>query len=157
VQNVLKVVEKRAGDLMQLAGILAQVVTVANDELAAGAVVSVTSARIRLRSLPIGRLSFEADHCQKNSPRDVSRSSISAIDISWAEANVLRCGDTGLRGTLAIEGVGKRYSAAMVKVYWQDGATRVYTITAAGRRRLEAEHAQWEQFALSMRRVLRAE
>jgi PadR family transcriptional regulator PadR len=34
---------------------------------------------------------------------------------------------------------------------------RVYTITAAGRRRLEAEHAQWEQFALSMRRVLRAE
>lgn len=34
---------------------------------------------------------------------------------------------------------------------------RVYTITAAGRRRLGAEHAQWEQFALSMRRVLRAE
>jgi transcriptional regulator len=34
---------------------------------------------------------------------------------------------------------------------------RVYTITAAGRRRLEAEHAHWEQFALSMRRVLRAE
>ena len=34
---------------------------------------------------------------------------------------------------------------------------RVYTITAAGRRRLEAEHAQWEQFARSMRRVLRAE
>ena len=34
---------------------------------------------------------------------------------------------------------------------------RVYTITAAGRRRLEAETASWEHFALSMRRVLKAE
>lgn len=34
---------------------------------------------------------------------------------------------------------------------------RVYTITAAGRRRLEAERKGWEQFALSMRRVLEAE
>jgi PadR family transcriptional regulator, regulatory protein PadR len=34
---------------------------------------------------------------------------------------------------------------------------RVYTITAAGRRRLEAEQTSWERFALSMRRVLEAE
>lgn len=34
---------------------------------------------------------------------------------------------------------------------------RVYTLTAAGRRRLESETASWEHFALSMRRVLRAE
>ena len=47
-----------------------------------------------------------------------------------AEANVLRCGEAGLRGTLAIDGVGKRYSAAMVKVFWLDGQSRVYTITA---------------------------
>ena len=47
-----------------------------------------------------------------------------------AEANVLRCGEAGLRGTLEIEGVGKRYSAAMVKVFWLDGQSRVYTITA---------------------------
>ena len=33
---------------------------------------------------------------------------------------------------------------------------RVYTITAAGRRRLDAEQRSWEQFALSMRRVLDA-
>lgn len=33
---------------------------------------------------------------------------------------------------------------------------RVYTLTPAGRRRLEAETASWEQFAASMRRVLRA-
>jgi transcriptional regulator len=34
---------------------------------------------------------------------------------------------------------------------------RVYTLTAAGRRRLGAEQESWEQFALSMRRVLEAE
>jgi transcriptional regulator len=33
---------------------------------------------------------------------------------------------------------------------------RVYTITAAGRRRLEAEQKSWEHFALSMQRVLDA-
>lgn len=46
-----------------------------------------------------------------------------------AEVNVLRCGEAGMRGTLAIEGVGKRYSAAMVKIFWLDGQSRVYTIT----------------------------
>jgi hydrogenase/urease accessory protein HupE len=46
-----------------------------------------------------------------------------------AEANVLRCGKSGLRGTLAVEGVGRRYSAALVKVYWADGQRRVYTLT----------------------------
>jgi len=34
---------------------------------------------------------------------------------------------------------------------------RVYTITAAGRRRLDAETRSWEQFALSMKRVLQGE
>ena len=33
---------------------------------------------------------------------------------------------------------------------------RVYTLTDAGRKRLVAETASWEQFALSMKRVLRA-
>jgi hydrogenase/urease accessory protein HupE len=50
-------------------------------------------------------------------------------DACRAEVNVLRCGEAGLRGTLAIEGVGKRYSAALVKVFWLDGQSRVYTIT----------------------------
>jgi hypothetical protein len=48
-----------------------------------------------------------------------------------AEGSLLRCGEAGLRGTMAIEGVGKRYSAAMVRVFWLDGQTRVYTITSA--------------------------
>jgi len=46
-----------------------------------------------------------------------------------AEANVLRCGQQGLAGTLSVKGVGERYSAAIVKVQWLDGQTRVYTLT----------------------------
>jgi transcriptional regulator len=33
---------------------------------------------------------------------------------------------------------------------------RVYTLTPAGRRRLQSETANWEQFALSIKRVLQA-
>jgi len=47
-----------------------------------------------------------------------------------ADANVLRCGKDGLSGTLHVEGVGREYSAALVKVYWLDGQTRVYTLTS---------------------------
>ena len=34
---------------------------------------------------------------------------------------------------------------------------RVYTLTRAGRRRLEAEHATWQRFVSSMTRVLKAD
>src|SRR5262245_55658365 len=47
-----------------------------------------------------------------------------------AEGNLLRCGEAGLRGSLTIQGVGKRYSAALLKIHWQDGQTRAYTLTA---------------------------
>ncbi len=43
---------------------------------------------------------------------------------------VLRCGEDGLRGTLGMQGVGQRYSAVLVKVHWQDGQSRVYTLTS---------------------------
>jgi hydrogenase/urease accessory protein HupE len=46
-----------------------------------------------------------------------------------AQANLLTCGPGGLRGEFSIDGVGERYSAAMVKVYWRDGQSRVYTLT----------------------------
>lgn len=47
------------------------------------------------------------------------------------EANVLHCGEAGLFGTLSFDGVGERYSAAIVKVHWLDGQSRVYTLTRA--------------------------
>jgi hydrogenase/urease accessory protein HupE len=46
------------------------------------------------------------------------------------EEGVLRCGAQGLQGRLGMEGVGKRFSAVLVKVYWLDGQMRVYTLTA---------------------------
>jgi hypothetical protein len=46
-----------------------------------------------------------------------------------SEENMLRCGEAGLTGVLAIDGVGERYSAALVKVFWRDGQSRVYTLT----------------------------
>lgn len=45
--------------------------------------------------------------------------------------NVVHCGAAGLKGTLAIDGVGKRYSAALVKIFWLDGQSHVYTLTSA--------------------------
>ena len=48
-----------------------------------------------------------------------------------ADAQSLRCGPAGLVGNLGVQGVGKSYSAAMVRIIWRDGQTRVYTITAA--------------------------
>lgn len=50
-----------------------------------------------------------------------------------ADEQSLRCVEPGLTGSLAIKGVGKAYSAAMVRIAWLDGQTRVYTITSAQR------------------------
>lgn len=47
------------------------------------------------------------------------------------EGNLLRCGSAGLSGSMAVEGVGDRYSAVLMKVFWLDGQTRGYTITSA--------------------------
>ena len=46
-----------------------------------------------------------------------------------AEERFIHCGPNGLTGPLTVSGVGKRYSAVMVKVDWLDGQTRVYTLT----------------------------
>jgi hydrogenase/urease accessory protein HupE len=48
-----------------------------------------------------------------------------------SQANAVRCGPGGLQGRLTVEGVGKQYSAAMVRVFWLDGQTRVYTLTGS--------------------------
>ncbi len=63
------------------------------------------------------------------------RSSSGELIPAWpddchAEANVLRCGEDGLKGVLSIKGVGKGYSAELVKVFWLDGQSHVYTLTA---------------------------
>ncbi len=52
-------------------------------------------------------------------------------EVCSANETHLHCGEAGLTGTLEIEGVGERYSAAMVQVFWLDGQSRVFTLTAA--------------------------
>jgi hydrogenase/urease accessory protein HupE len=58
------------------------------------------------------------------------------LSVHWPDAcqsheSVVHCGQAGLRGTLAVTGLGESFSAAMVKVYWLDGQSRVYTLTSA--------------------------
>lgn len=48
-----------------------------------------------------------------------------------ADEIALHCGAAGLQGEMRVDGVGRSYSAAMVKVSWLDGQTRVYTLTAS--------------------------
>lgn len=48
-----------------------------------------------------------------------------------ADAALLRCGPQGLTGRLRVDGVGDKYSAVMVKVFWAEGGGRVYTLTPA--------------------------
>jgi hydrogenase/urease accessory protein HupE len=48
-----------------------------------------------------------------------------------ADGGVLQCGAGGLRGRMSVSGVGKSYSAALVRVTWLDGQSRVFTLTAA--------------------------
>ncbi len=58
------------------------------------------------------------------------------LTIHWPEQcsvqeDVVRCGEKGLSGELSIDGVGKRFSAALVQVHWRDGRSSLYTLTAA--------------------------
>lgn len=43
-----------------------------------------------------------------------------------AQMNMLRCGDKGLFGTLGVNGVGKRYSAAIVKILARWSGSRLH-------------------------------
>lgn len=65
-----------------------------------------------------------------------NRAAVQDLTPQWPEgcrtdAALLRCGPQGLVGSLRIDGVGERYSAVMVKVFWRDGGSRVYTLTPA--------------------------
>lgn len=60
------------------------------------------------------------------------------IRIEWPvgctmQPGVLRCGTQGLDGVVAIDGLGGGYSALMLRVYWADGQSRVYTLTSGQR------------------------
>lgn len=47
------------------------------------------------------------------------------------DERTLRCGPKGLAGTLAVEGVGKNYSAVILRIGWRGGEQTTQTITEA--------------------------
>ena len=57
------------------------------------------------------------------------------LSIRWpsgctAQDNVLHCGESGLKGEIRIDGIGGRYSAAIVRLNWREGGTRAFTLTS---------------------------
>ena len=85
-------------------------------------------AEMQLREIHRGEFFWQWTASEKRAPNEV-------LQPVWpegcqAEGNVLHCGVAGLQGRMAMEGVGKAYSAVMVKVFWLDGQSRVYTLTA---------------------------
>ena len=84
-------------------------------------------AEMQLRETTRGTFLWQWSAGEKRAPGD-------ALRPVWpsgcqADAGTLRCGQQGLQGTLAMDGVGQGFSAAMVKVFWLDGQSRVYTLT----------------------------
>ncbi len=45
------------------------------------------------------------------------------------DAREVHCGEGGLKGELSVDGVGQKFSAAIVKITWLDGQMRAYTLT----------------------------
>ncbi len=85
-------------------------------------------AEMQMREMARGEFFWQWTASEKLAPAEV-------LQPVWPEGcqverNVLHCGAGGLSGRLAVEGVGKAYSAVMIKVIWLDGQTRVYTVTA---------------------------
>lgn len=89
-----------------------------------------TMAELELRELSKGQLVLTWGASSSDRPIEDD------LHFQWPEgcvrdAQSLRCPPAGLRGTLAVEGVGQRYSAALVRIVWLDGQVRVHTLTAA--------------------------
>jgi hypothetical protein len=85
-------------------------------------------AEMQLHEMAPGQFLLQWAAGEKGDPRD-------SLTPVWpagcvATENVLRCGPDGLSGTVSMEGVGSKFSAALLKVYWRDGQSHVYTLTA---------------------------
>ena len=87
-----------------------------------------TMAELQLRETAPGEFLVQWGASEKRAAADELQPHWPAHCI--AEPGVLRCGPRGLLGELSIDGVGRTYSAALVKTFWLDGQTRVYTLTA---------------------------
>jgi hypothetical protein len=99
--------------------------------LAAGAALAheMTLAELDLRETAPGQFIVQWSVGERRPPSE-------EIVVEWpsdcrAADTLLACGPSGLSGAVSMQGVGKSYSAVMLKVYWLDGQDRVYTFTSA--------------------------
>ncbi|MDB5970423.1 MAG: hypothetical protein JWQ90_2873 [Hydrocarboniphaga sp.] len=103
--------------LLALVGLFAQ----------AAAAHEISMAEMSVRETAPGEFMWQWGPGEKRAPED----ELTAV---WPQTcqvgdGVLHCGKDGLKGTLRVAGVGKTFSAAMIKVSWIDGQSRVYTFT----------------------------
>jgi hydrogenase/urease accessory protein HupE len=99
-----------------------------------------TMAEMELRETAAGQFMWQwtavgnvppSDELKAVWPKGCS-SDVAAVEGAGpVDAGSVRCGPQGLSGTLTMNGVGQTYSAVMVKVFWSDGQSRVYTFTTA--------------------------
>lgn len=87
-------------------------------------------AELELRELSKGQ--FVLSWGQSGQDRPISED----LTFHWpegcrAEAQSVRCPETGMVGQLSVDGVGKKYSAALVRVVWLDRQVSAYTLTTA--------------------------
>ncbi len=89
----------------------------------------ISLAELELRQTSHGQFQLQWGAGEKRPPADV----LTPVwpDGCIADANTLHCDEEGLNGTLEIKGVGKTYSAVLLKIYWANGQNRVYTLTSA--------------------------
>lgn len=64
------------------------------------------------------------------------RPGTSDLTLHWPEGctgaeALVHCGAQGLKGVFEIEGMGRNYSAVLVRIAWLDGQSHVYTLTPA--------------------------
>lgn len=85
-------------------------------------------AELQVREMSRGEFLLSWGAGEKSVPAD-------SLSPQWpaqcvAEQTALHCGEQGLTGVVSVKGVGDRFSAVLIKVYWLDGQSRVYSITA---------------------------
>ena len=99
-----------------------------------------TMAEMELRETAAGQFMWQWTAVGNVAPSDELKpvwpegcsSDVAAVEGAGpVDAGSVRCGPQGLSGTLTMNGVGQTYSAVMVKVFWSDGQSRVYTFTTA--------------------------
>jgi hydrogenase/urease accessory protein HupE len=89
-----------------------------------------TLAEMEVRELSKGEFVWTWGQSGTNRPIEAD------LTVRWPEGcrtqeQSLKCPPQGMMGKLSVDGVGKSYSAAMIRITWLDGQARVYTLTAA--------------------------